>query len=58
MSCEAELHIADDFGDNHATMKCQLEKGHDGLHKEEFNHLAGINPVVVTWKIDERDEDD
>lgn len=32
--CNAELHIADDYGDNVATMKCQLESGHEGRHVE------------------------
>ena len=32
--CNAQLHIADDFGDNTATMKCQLEPGHEGRHVE------------------------
>lgn len=52
MPCNAELHIADDFGDNHATMKCQLEEGHNGKHREEFER--GGKPVVVEWEVDER----
>jgi len=52
MTCDAELHIADDHGDNHATMKCQLEEGHDGPHCERFNRRD--TPVVVTWECDER----
>jgi len=52
--CNARLYIADDFGDNHATMRCQLPEGHDGLHKEEFNHDS---PVVITWQRDERIDD-
>jgi hypothetical protein len=46
--CKAELEIADDYGDNHATMKCQLEKGHEGKHKEDFNR------GIVEWYKDER----
>lgn len=32
--CNAQLHIADDWGDNITTMKCQLEVGHAGRHVE------------------------
>ncbi len=52
MNCEAELHIGDDFGDNHATIKCQLPEGHDGTHKEEFQRNG--TPVVITFECDER----
>ena len=52
MTCTAELHIADDYGDNKATMKCQLEDGHEGPHREEFDRNG--TPVVVTWHVDER----
>lgn len=31
--CKAELHIGDDFGDNRATMICELQKGHEGKHR-------------------------
>ena len=53
MTCNAELHIADDYGDNHATMKCQLEVGHAGPHRENFQH--GGTPVTLTWETDERE---
>lgn len=52
--CNAELHIADDYGDNHATMKCQLDAGHDGPHEETFQRDG--TPVTVTWFVDEREE--
>ena len=48
--CNAHLYIGDNFGDNHATMRCQLPKGHEGLHREEF---GSDNKVVVTWEKDE-----
>lgn len=56
--CNAHLYIADNYGDNHATMRCQLESGHEGPHKEEFDRDG--KPVVVTWHNDERyyDEED
>lgn len=53
--CNAHLYIGDNFGDNHATMRCQLEPGHDGPHKEEFERNR--KPVIVTWYFDEREED-
>ena len=36
MTCVATLEIGDDYGDNEATMHCQLEIGHSGRHREEF----------------------
>lgn len=61
MGCEAELHIADDHGDNHATMICQLKQGHNGHPHEERFDRGG--EVVVTWLCDDRkksegDDDD
>jgi hypothetical protein len=50
--CNAELSIADNYGDGNATFLCQLKPGHEGLHQEEYNsHLAGA--VTVTWEKDE-----
>lgn len=49
--CNATLHIADDYGDNHATIQCQLEPEHKGPHKEKFRCIEG-SPVVITWKSD------
>jgi hypothetical protein len=55
--CEAELHIGDDFGDNEATMKCQLEEGHAGSHIEQWRsgYPKGLNRAVL-WEGDDRDE--
>lgn len=50
--CNAHLYICDDYGDNDATMRCQLEKGHDGPHKEVFDR--NDTEVVITWHVDER----
>jgi hypothetical protein len=63
--CNAELHIADDYGDNHATMKCQLEPGHAGPHREDYTHTELDNisheperlPITITWEGDARMED-
>lgn len=52
MKCPAELYIFDDHGDNHATIKCQLEKGHAGMHTEVFWHTG--HEIVVQWEQDER----
>jgi len=50
--CNAILEIADDYGDNSATIRCQLEPEHEGPHKEVFQR-DGM-PVVITWHGDER----
>lgn len=50
--CNAHLYIGDNFGDNHATMRCQLTPGHKGPHREEFEREEG--PVVVTWHGDQK----
>ena len=49
--CNARLEIGDDYGDNCATMRCQLAPGHEGPHREEFER--GGKPVVVTWFVDD-----
>jgi hypothetical protein len=53
MTCNAELHIADDRGDNHATMRCDMPAGHEGPHRESFMRRG--TPVLVTWECDERE---
>lgn len=53
--CEAELHIADDFGDNHATMRCQRAVDHVGWHREEYKRY-GEKQVIVIWEGDSRGE--
>ena len=49
--CNATLCIGDDYGDNCATMRCQLKPGHDGLHKETNNRFT------VTWLSDDRESE-
>ena len=46
--CNVRLEIGDDYGDNTATMRCQREPGHDGRHREEFEHKEG-KKAVVEW---------
>jgi hypothetical protein len=47
--CNAWLHIADNFGDNHATMRCQLPPGHEGEHTEEWTAMPEGNTRRVAW---------
>lgn len=48
--CNARLFIADNWGDNHATMLCSLAAKHPGLpHCEDFGRGR------VEWAEDERD---
>ena len=54
--CNAHLYLADDFGDNMCTIKCQKPPGHEGEHREEFERHG--TPVIITWWVDERDEKD
>lgn len=62
--CKAELHIADDYGDNHATMRCQLDEGHDGSHAEHWKsddarYAPRSHRCTVTWEgSDKRTEED
>jgi len=50
--CNAHLYIADDHGDNRATMCCQLPKGHEGTHEEVFYREG--REVRIYWNGDER----
>lgn len=45
--CNAQLHIGDDFGDNHTTIRCGLESDHKEPHKEVFERRG--RPVEITW---------
>ena len=55
--CNARLSIGDDYGDNHATIRCQLKPGHDGPHQEHYNAGYGsdVNNVTITWDKDTRE---
>ena len=52
MKCGAELHIADDQSDNHATMTCGLEVDHFGPHEERYPRSK--TTVLVIWEGDDR----
>lgn len=60
--CNAHLYLADDYGDNQTTCRCQLPKGHTGLHTEmflrdkKFYGLRTSNNVIITWSVDEREK--
>jgi len=51
--CNAHLYISDDFGDNHATIRCQLPPGHEGPHQEKFNRVEA-GTCSVCWEHSER----
>lgn len=56
--CTAILEIADDYGDNIATMHCDLPRGHGGMHIETFDHTElqpGAKQVIVGWIGDDAD---
>ena len=50
--CKATLEIADDYGDNHATMHCQLTSTHEGNHKEGYKIFINgkDKKVTVEWE--------
>ena len=50
--CNACLFIADNYGDNSATIRCQLPLNHEGQHRETFERHGG--PVTIAWTVDER----
>jgi hypothetical protein len=52
--CNARLYLIDDYGDNQCTIQCELNKGHEGIHRETF--YRGGKPVNITWEIDEDSE--
>jgi len=59
--CNARLYLADDWGDNRLTLRCQLSLGHANPHEERFvKFLQGLkgkvteNAVTVQWTADER----
>ena len=52
--CPETLKIADDYGDNEATMQCQKPVGHTGDHLYQFNRPQEeekVTYVYVTWHV-------
>jgi len=47
--CNAHCYIADDYGDNHATIRCQLVPNHKGRHKE----ISREGKLIIEWEEDE-----
>lgn len=52
--CNAWLLLADDFGDNDCTFRCQLPTGHHDGHKAYFGPEGRV--VKVSWEYDQRPE--
>lgn len=50
--CNARLHVADNYGDGHATMLCGLEPLHDGDHQESWV-ASGSGRITVTWELED-----
>lgn len=50
--CNARLYLADDYGDNLVTLRCQLKPAHSGEHIERFERDG--SPVEIRWVKDER----
>ena len=50
VQCNAHFYIADDYGDNHATIRCQLPKNHEGKHRE----VSRDGKLIIEWEEDER----
>jgi len=52
--CESTIVFGDDYGDNHTTFKCQLEKGHAGKHAESGDQGYGVkpHPYRLEWEGD------
>jgi len=55
--CNAHLYIADDYGDNTATIRCQCPQGHEFTHRHTFNRGTPTQAawVRIEWHLDERD---
>ena len=49
--CGAIIQFGDDFGDNHTTFHCMLDKNHTEKHKESGS-MYDKYPYVVEWEGD------
>ena len=48
-SCNRRMSIADDMGDNEASIRCQLPRGHKGPHQEQYTSCShGV--VTITFE--------
>lgn len=50
--CEATIEFGDDFGDNTATFRCQLNKLHSGKHVEtgDMGEETCPKPYKIEWE--------
>lgn len=52
MKCEATIVFRHDFGGNHTTFHCQLDRGHEGPHQEKSDvgwEKYGM-PYAMKWE--------
>ncbi len=47
--CKSTLLIVDDYGDNYATMHCQLRANHKSWHKEIY---YDNKKIIIAWEND------
>lgn len=50
--CNAWLCIADDYGDNPATARCNLPPGHEGPHRELCKDRVAGGTITIEWDHD------
>lgn len=50
--CNAHLYLADNYQDNHCTIRCQLTMGHTGKHLE----ICRNGSVEIRWIEDEKEK--
>ena len=47
--CNRRMSIADDMGDNQASIRCRLPRGHKGPHQEQYTSDS-YGTVTITFK--------
>ncbi|EGQ60915.1 hypothetical protein GGI1_03391 [Acidithiobacillus sp. GGI-221] len=48
-ACGRHMSIADDMGDNEASIRCQLPRGHEGPHQEQYTSYSH-GAVTITFE--------
>ncbi len=48
-NCNRHMSIADDMGDNEASIRCQLPRGHKGPHQEQYTSDS-YGTVTITFE--------
>lgn len=51
--CNAHCYVSDDYGDNRATIRCELPRNHKGMHRE----VSREGKLIIEWEVDERERD-